>query len=538
MLSHGVTIFILGLLMKLPRQKFVLFFTFFLFFVFNFNEIYTRFFSCCSSLELLAVSLYIGQLLTHLAVIYVLFFALSYQTILFKTLAIITCLLSTIYLYAKLNYGTVIDEIMLLNFVDNYKDVGSVLDLKLLVYILFLTFIPAIIICLCSIQRTKNDAKLFVSILVLLLLLVTYINNFLGKNERLSLSASGLSYSPVNYFFYFGKYVALSSKVGNGNKIAIDGLINPKLTNSTPKKIILIIGESARADHFSVNGYIRETTPNLNDMKNLVSFKDVVPCSTSTAFSLPCLLSHKLKEEIVFPLQEMTIISIFNNLNYYTSWFSTQMIYGNQNMVLNVAREAKECVYSLGIQKNADVGQKLYDDALLPLLKESVDKEGGDFIILHTMGSHFLYNDRYPPQFKKYALTCDSDPVSDCAPGTLINSYDNTILYTDHFLSEVINIIKDKDAILFYVSDHGQFLGENGIYYHGNKDSIDEKAHRVPMFLWMSDALLKNEIFVSKFKTAQKNSHKKLSHDNLFYSILDCSNIEFTSDKKDLSVCE
>ena len=118
-----------------------------------------------------------------------------------------------------------------------------------------------------------------------------------------------------------------------------------------------------------------------------------------------------------------------------------------------------------------------------------------------------------------------------------MNAYDNSILYTDYFISEVIDHLKNKNAILFYASDHGQYLGENGIYYHGNSDTIDQPEHRVPMFLWMSDNVMKNKFYQKKFKNAQLKTKNMLSHDNIFDSLLDCSGIDSKSFDRKLSLC-
>ena len=532
--------------MQLPRQRFVLFLTLFLFFVFNFNEIYTRFFSCCSTLELSNTLLYVAELLTHLSIVYIVLYALSYQVILLKSFAVVACFLSTISLYTQLNYGTALDENLITTLLsrgvlNNYKSMPTVIDFKLCVYIILFSVIPLIVICMCSIKNTKSDKKIFVFCVSVLLIFsacgVVLVHLMHKKVLWQSYGSLLYAYSPVNYTKSFYDYFSYLDKIASTKRTDVTSLMDSKLTETTPQKIILVIGESARADHFFINGYERETSPKLSATKNLISFVDVSPCYNSTDSAVSCLLSRQTKEEITFPVQETSIISIFNKLHFQTYWFSKQG-YGPGSMVVQSMIESKKWTFHNRDSRDylSFNEEELYDSELLSLLKKTIAKKDMEFIILHTNGSHFPFKNRYPREFAKYTPECDKKNPSDCDPGTLVNSYDNTILYTDHFLSEAINILKDQDAILFYVSDHGLFLGENDVYYHGNINTVNEKAHRVPMFLWMSDSLLKNEVFADKFKIAQEKTQKELSHDNLFYSILDCSNIEFTGDRKDLSV--
>ena len=302
-------------------------------------------------------------------------------------------------------------------------------------------------------------------------------------------------------------------------------------------KIILIIGESARAMNFGINGYKKETTPQIKKIKNLISFKDVSPCANLTSQAVSCMLSEKTEKDF-FATQNNSesIIKLFENLSFKTAWFSTQKAVGDNNSLLFIGTQAQKYIFKNTIAKNIG-GKPIYDEYLLNYLSTEITDKKDQFIILHTEGSHFLFDERYPENFKIFTPTCAYKNPDKCDRQSILNSYDNSILYTDYFISKVINELKNKNAILFYISDHGQFLGEDGIYYHGNFGSHKSLVHKVPMLLWMSDSVLQNRYYKNKFSKALAKKNKKLSHDNLFDSLLDCSGIDSKFFDRNLSIC-
>jgi len=311
-----------------------------------------------------------------------------------------------------------------------------------------------------------------------------------------------------------------------------------KTKNSSHKannlKVVLIIGESARAQNFSINNYNRETSTKISLIKNFLSFKNVTPCGNITSYSVSCMLSRQGSANFSLPTKEESVIKIFEHLNFSTSWFSTQKAFGDNNALMLLASQAQNFYFADQIA-NKIGGNNIYDEYLLDDLKLEITRPNDSFIILHSQGSHFLYDDRYPDNFKIFNPTCNDKNLKNCSRQQIINSYDNSIAYSDFFINSVVESLKNENALLIYVSDHGQFLGENGIYYHGPSGSNKESVHRVPMFLWMSDKLMKNNFYRQKFYNAQKEINKNLSHDNLFYSLLDCAGIESVNNH--LSVC-
>ncbi|MBB5187556.1 lipid A ethanolaminephosphotransferase [Zhongshania antarctica] len=251
--------------------------------------------------------------------------------------------------------------------------------------------------------------------------------------------------------------------------------------------VILVVGETARADHFSLNGYQRNTNPRLSVEANLISFSNIHSCGTSTAISVPCMFSYSAHdgfdvksarntENGLDLLQKAGVNVLWRDNNSDSKGVADRVPFENfRSAALNPACD-EEC---------RDIG-------MLDGLQAYIDGKSGDIlIVLHQMGSHGpAYHRRYPAEFEKFTPACQSNELADCTQDEIINAYDNTILYTDYFLSQVIALLKANspkyEAAMFYVSDHGESLGESGIYLHGMPYSFAPEAQtHVPVIAWI-----------------------------------------------------
>jgi lipid A ethanolaminephosphotransferase len=293
-----------------------------------------------------------------------------------------------------------------------------------------------------------------------------------------------------------------------------------------PKLIIFILGETARAKNFSLYGYERQTNP-LLAKQNIAIFKDTTSCGTSTAFSVPCMFSYKNRAE--FSVAEAKFAENLTDLalqaGYDVIWLENDD--GCKGVCKRVYTEEMKQI------NNPEYCDGIYckDEVLIYDLEERLKKiNKNTFIILHTMGSHGpSYFKRYPDGFKKFTPTCDSADIQSCPRQNIINTYDNTILYTDYIISSVIDIAKNFTRLesgVFYVSDHGESLGEKNFYLHAFPFKIaPEEQVRVPMLLWLSDAAQKhNNIDFACLKKSAESGN--FSHDNIFHSLLTLMNIE------------
>ncbi|HSC74618.1 MAG TPA: sulfatase-like hydrolase/transferase, partial [Pseudomonadales bacterium] len=289
-----------------------------------------------------------------------------------------------------------------------------------------------------------------------------------------------------------------------------------------PKKslVIFVVGETARADHFSLNGYGRDTNPELQK-QDILNYTDVHSCGTSTAVSVPCMFSKfgrgdysdkkgKTHEDVLDMLQRAGIKVFWRDNN--SDCKGTCLRIPNDDVA-----KRKNSPFCNDI--------RCLDEVMLEDLQAYVDSlPDNALIVLHSDGSHGPeYFDRYPEAFERFKPACKTNQLGSCTQEEVINVYDNTILYTDHFLSQVIEFLKrnnaQRDTAMIYVSDHGESLGENGLYLHAAPYAVAPEAQtHVPMVAWFSpDAFAHWGIDQNCLKQKQKDS---LSHDNVFHTLL------------------
>lgn len=292
--------------------------------------------------------------------------------------------------------------------------------------------------------------------------------------------------------------------------------------------VVLVIGESLRYDHLQINGYERNTTPLLARDSNVISYSNVYTEPCFTHVSIPHILTRADSINPEKAYEEQSFITLFKQAGYHTAWLA------NQESVATYVYFMNECdtlIYVNG-GKSLYIFDKWLDSDLLPFydqeLNRSVQKK---FILLHTIGSHWWYNSHYSNDFEIFKPTIKSRVISSNTKEEMINSYDNTILYTDYVLNELINHLRDKKAILFYLSDHGECLGEEGYFTHG----VDRpELHYPACLIWYSPMYEKS--FSDKVKILKDNCKKHYRTDFLFHSILDAADIQTIYKDKSFSI--
>lgn len=298
--------------------------------------------------------------------------------------------------------------------------------------------------------------------------------------------------------------------------------------------VIVVLGESARADHFHINGYSRQTTPLLETL-GVINFPHTVSVSSFTRNSVPCILSRATKDNPDAPHRETSLISVFKRKGFYTAWISNQR-YTSERHDTPITMIAKEAEFSyFNNQLRADeVGFFRVDGELLPHLDRALALENRNkLVILHTIGSHWLYDAHYTRPFKKFVPTATNNNPALNSREQLINSYDNSILYTDYFISEIIKRVKGRNAIVVYVSDHGELLGEDKLYEHPNYPFRPE-LYCVPFIVYASPEYQRRN--GARYAALRRNCARALSHENLFHSILDGAGISSPAIDKKKSV--
>lgn len=313
----------------------------------------------------------------------------------------------------------------------------------------------------------------------------------------------------------------------------LDG--NPEL----PQTIVMVIGESSRFDRWSLNGYERDTNPLLKQEKNLVSFSDVVTAVSATRLSVPIIVSRKpAAQSLKAGFSEKSFLTAYKEAGFKTYWLSNQMSFGQFDTPTSVF--AKEADVTQFLNLGGFTNSSNLDQVLLePMANAMRDAAPKKLIVLHTLGNHWNYSHRHPQSFDQWkpSLYGIVNPAYTDLKNkqALNNSYDNSILYTDWMLSEVIQKLKASPQItsLFYISDHGQTLydGSCNLAFHGHNTQFE---FHIPAFMWYSDAY--QEQFPDKVVQMRLHKNARLSTENVFHSLLDMANIRYPDEKLEWSI--
>ncbi len=308
----------------------------------------------------------------------------------------------------------------------------------------------------------------------------------------------------------------------------------PRADGAKPRLLLLVIGETARAANFSLNGYPRPTNPQLATQAELISLRQVSSCGTSTAVSLPCMFMDVGRDGYSDGMasRRESLLDVLQKAGVELLWRDNNS--GCKGVCDRVPSEDLSGLRVPGLCS----GDECWDEILLNGLQERVDRLRGDAVlVLHMKGSHGpAYHLRVPPTFEHFKPPCQNNQLDLCTRESIVNAYDNTLRYTDHVLAQAITLLRANagrfDPALIYVSDHGESLGENGLYLHGLPYAMaPNEQTNVPMLLWLPPAtqrsLALNDACLRRLKD------EPLSHDNLTHSVLGFLDIDTEVRRRD-----
>jgi glucan phosphoethanolaminetransferase (alkaline phosphatase superfamily) len=289
--------------------------------------------------------------------------------------------------------------------------------------------------------------------------------------------------------------------------------------NKEDAQLIFILGESVRADHLQLNGYKRETTPLLSSRKNVISFSKLYTKYTHT---VPCIMQLLTNRSILDTIEKNKLYSVFsilNKANYDTFWIANSTLVSSYEPIIKSNKHVKLIDKFRSIMSF----NKALDEKMLQPFDSVLNNTHNAFIGLHMVGSHWWYENRYSDKFRKFRPVIQSKYIPSLKKEEIINSYDNTILYLDNFINEVIKKAEKQHqkTIVLYVSDHGEILGEDGKWLHA-QNNIHSK--NPAMLLWYSNEFA--EQYPAKIKNLKANASKRITTDFLFNTFLDFYNIE------------
>ncbi|WP_312159356.1 phosphoethanolamine--lipid A transferase [Acinetobacter sp.] len=301
-------------------------------------------------------------------------------------------------------------------------------------------------------------------------------------------------------------------------------LVEPLKENAKPKLMVLVVGETARAESFSLNGYAKNTNPELSKL-DIINFNQVSSCGTATAVSVPCMFSGMPRKDYDEQLASHRegLLDIAQRAGYKVTWIDNNS--GCKGACDRVEQyQIPQQLKEKWCAKDGDCYDEILVDSLKAYLAAIPETDKTPrLIVLHQMGSHGpAYYQRSKAPFQPFKPSCDSNAIQGCSSTELLNSYDNSIVYTDHVLSSIIQVLKGNSAYqtgFWYLSDHGESTGEHGLYLHGSPYAIapTQQTH-VPMLMWFSPEWTEQNSAQITCLAQQKS--KELSQDNLFPSLL------------------
>lgn len=330
--------------------------------------------------------------------------------------------------------------------------------------------------------------------------------------------------TPANYLVSMGRVLAAADPLPAMRiPIGEDAVLLPHKGNK-PLLMVIVVGETVRAANWGLNGYARQTTPQLARRQGIVNFTDVSSCGTSTAVSLPCMFSSLGKQHYDKRSIESheSLLDVLQHAGFDVLWLDNQS--GCKGVCDGVtSRRIAASDYPSRCGDGRCQDQVLVEEMRKQLDAVKAGVKKNTVVVLHQMGNHGpAYFQRYPEALRTFTPTCDSADLNRCTRQQIVNSYDNAILNTDAVLGGVIDYLGQQSgyaASMLYVSDHGESLGENGIYLHGLPYAIaPQQQTRVPM-LWWSSADFDEAVDLDK-ACLEKTAHRALSHDNLFSTVL------------------
>ncbi|WP_448723264.1 phosphoethanolamine transferase [Pseudomonas farris] len=432
--------------------------------------------------------------------------------------------------YFMSQYGVLIDAGMFRNFAEtNATEVRDLLSVKLFIYIVFLGILPSWLLWKTPINYRRWYRELLSKVLVSVasvaviggVALVNYqgLSSLFRNHHELRLMVVPSNYIGASLGYLREQVVSARQPFV---KLGEDAKKNPVWQTHGRKSLtVLVVGESARAENFGILGYDRDTTPQLDKEAGLIAFTDVHSCGTETAVSVPCMFSNMGRKDYNASKakNEEGLLDVLKHAGLEVIWRDNQS--GCKGTCDRVTVDDVSNLKDPALCANSECR----DEILLQGLQHFIDTLDKDTVlVLHQMGSHGPeYFKRYPKEYEHFTPVCESNALNNCSRESIVNGYDNTLVYTDHVLSTLIDLLRsnqDKvDTAMLYLSDHGESLGEYNLFLHGTPYMLaPEQQKHVAMLAWFSDSYQKS--FSVDTHCLQLSREKPLSQDNLFHSML------------------
>ncbi|MBB3937211.1 phosphoethanolamine transferase [Aureimonas phyllosphaerae] len=453
---------------------------------------------------------------------------------LLKPLVIALILISAVASYYVDSYGILIDRDMITNVAETTTaEAGHLLTAGFVLHLVLFGLVPAALVAVVRVRHRpfwqkarRNLALILPSLALTVAIVLTFYSSYASTfRTHRDLMASLNPVAPVTALVKYaqhwdGETVYVVAPLGT------DAVPGPRLARAQkPVVAVLVVGETARGQQFSLNGYEKDTNPELK-ARGVVSFSDVSSCGTSTAVSVPCMFSNLTRaghsDEKARSVENL--LDVVKRAGFDVRWID------NDTGAYHVADRVPYTYLPDTADPRFCEGGECRDEILTDRLDAELKTvTGNTLIVLHQLGSHGpTYFKRYPQAFERFTPACQTAEFANCRREEIVNAYDNTILYTDHNLAETIDRLKartDLDTTMLYLSDHGESLGENGIYLHAMPYILAPSTQtHVPMIAWFSDGFARTMGIDARCLAGRRDA--PLSHDNLFHTMLGLADVK------------
>ena len=429
-------------------------------------------------------------------------------------------------------FGVVLDPSMIRNVLStDVAESRELMSWRLFMHLLLYAGLPLLLLWRVHLQPRpwfKALAWRLGSMLLALALLVGALLAVYQPMSALMRNQKELRYliTPGNVLWSLGAVVAANARGAAKPRQVIgeDATPGPRLAaRQRPLLVVLVVGETARAANWGLNGYARQTTPQLAQ-RPVISFAQVTSCGTNTEVSLPCMFApvgrRDYDEDRVRGSQ--SLLHVLARAGVGVDWLDNQS--GCKGVCEGLPVQEMVKLDPPGLCQNG----RCLDEALLVGLPERLAqasaKPGSQLLVLHMLGNHGpSYFRRYPPAYEQFKPACQQDDLARCSQPEIVNAYDNALLYTDHVLAQLLDRLKARsqqvDSVVLFVSDHGESLGEKGLYLHGLPYAIAPDVQKqVPMLMWFSPGLSGADL--PDLACLRQRALAPAAHDHLFHTLL------------------
>ncbi|AHX61918.1 phosphoethanolamine--lipid A transferase [Aeromonas media] len=504
--------------------------------VFNW-PIFLHFYRILTALEHVKAGFALSIPLVLIAALNAVFLPFTFRYLL-KPFFILLIMTASLVSYAMLKYGIIFDVGMVQNILEtNSGEATSYLNASVVLWFLLTAVLPVLGLLWIKVEYPTPWYKglglrlgsIALSLLFLVGVAALYYQDYasVGRNNH-SIVKEIVPSNYVRGLYRYARDILFATPVPY-EPIGTDARVVAK--SDKPTLMFLVVGETARSQNYSLNGYQKQTNGFTMKEPDLVSFRDVRSCGTATAVSVPCMFSNLTRREYDETLAKSRdgLLDVLQHAGVSVLWKE------NDGGCKGVCNHVPTLEIEPKTFPEYCEGDSCYDEVLLQGLDQQIagmkGKQGSKLVAFHLMGSHGpTYYRRYPAADRVFLPDCPRSDIENCSNEELVNTYDNTIRYTDKVLSQLIDKLKTLESQynvgLVYLSDHGESLGAMGLYLHGTpyKFAPDDQT-RVPLLTWFSPQLQRDRQ-LDQDCLRQEAGSKRFSHDNLFHSMLGIMDVQ------------